>query len=241
MVISQTTTRNGIIQMLEDYTDTQDVSSYTTNTKLRDINLAFDDYQNIVKKVAGTWQADDTNHTKYPNATFNLTSGQKDYTFTEDEQGNQIQDIFRVEVKTSTGTWKVLKYVDEMDYTRAISTIDSETGEPEEYYLTANGIFLVTAPNYTQADGIRMFFTRSPNYFTTSDVAAETKEPGIPNGHHRYLAIKPAFWFWMPKDITRATVFQNEILKIEKEIEDEYSERPRNQRVALQIKQQNNR
>lgn len=86
-----------------------------------------------------------------------------------------------------------------------------------------------------------MFFTRSPNYFTTSDVAAETKEPGIPNGHHRYLAIKPAFWFWMPKDITRATVFQNEILKIEKEIEDEYSERPRNQRVALQIKQQNNR
>jgi hypothetical protein len=241
MVISNTTTRGGIMQMLEDLTNTQNVSSYSTDIKLRDINLAFDDYQNMVKRIAGTWQADDTNHTKYPNATFALTSGQKDYTFTEDEQGNQIQDIYRVEVMKSDGSWKVLKYVDEMNYTKAISEIDTETGEPDEYYLTANGVFLVTAPNYTQAGGIRMFFTRSPSYFTTTDVTNETKEPGIPNAHHRYLALKPAFWYWLPKDSTRASIFQNEILKVEKEIEDEFSERPRNQRNAFTVKQVSNR
>lgn len=238
MVFSNTTDRNGIVQMLEDLTETQNVSSYSTAIKTRDINLAFDDYQNLVKRTAGSWQADDTNHTKYPNMTFALTSGQKDYTFTEDEQGNQIQDIYRVEAKMADGSWKVLKYVNEMDYTRAISSIDSETGEPNEYYLTANGVFLVTAPNYTQADGIRMFFTRSPDYFLDSDT---TKTPGIPNGHHRYLALKPAFWYWLPKDSTRATLFQNEIFKIEKEIMEEYSERPRNERRALVANRNNTR
>lgn len=227
----------GIVQLLEDWTSTQGSAStnYPLAKKTRDINLAFDDYQNMVKRVAGTWQADDTNHTKYPNMTFELTSGQKDYTFTEDEQGNQVQDIYRVEVKRADGSWKVLKYVNEMDKEEAISTIDTQTGEPEEYYLTANGVFLITASNYTQANGIRMFFTRSPNYFLTSDT---TKEPGIPNGHHRYLALKPAYWFWMPKDSTKAQVYANEIAKMETEIAEEYAQRTRMSKHRVLAKQE---
>ena len=64
MVFSDTTNRTGIMQSLEDLTGTQDVSSYSTEVKTKSINLAMDDYQNIVKEVAGTWQADDSNHTK---------------------------------------------------------------------------------------------------------------------------------------------------------------------------------
>jgi hypothetical protein len=230
MVINDTTDRTGIVQALEDATGTQSVSSYSSAIKIRDINLAFDDYQNMVKRTAGSWQADDTRHTKYPNMTFDLTALQKDYTFTEDEQGNQIQDIYRVECKDVNGNWKVLKYVNEMTYHQAISQIDTETGIPEEYYLTANGVFLVTAPNYTQVDGIRMFFTRSPNYFTTSDT---TQEPGIPNGHHKYLYLKPAYWYWMPKDTARANSFLQEVLRIEGEIKGEYADRMRDEDKVL--------
>lgn len=95
MVYSNTTDRTGIIELLEDLTSTQSAttSSYPLKTKTRDINLAFDDYQNIVKNASGTWQMDDSNHTKYPNVKFNLVSGQQDYSFTVDEQGNQVQDI----------------------------------------------------------------------------------------------------------------------------------------------------
>lgn len=230
MVINDTTNRTGIVQALEDATNTQDVSSYTSAIKIRDINLAFDDYQNMVKRTSGSWQADDTRHTKYPNMTFDLIASQKDYTFTEDEQGNQIQDIYRVECKDSNGNWKVLKYVNEMNYTDAISQIDTETGVPDEYYLTANGVFLVTAPNYTQANGIRMFFTRSPNYFTT---AHTTEEPGIPNGHHKYLFLKPAYWYWMPKDSARASLFLNELNKIEDEIKGDFAGRMRDEQLYL--------
>lgn len=222
-----------IIELLGEYTSTH--GSATTNypiaKKTRDINNAFDDYQNVVKRVAGSWQADDTNHTKYPNLTFDLTSGQKDYTFTQDEQGNQIQDIYRVEIKDANGRWKVLKYVDEMNYQEAISQIDTESGTPEEYYLTANGVFLVTAPNYTQANGIRMFFTRSPDYFTVSNT---TKEPGIPNGHHRYLPTKAAYWFWMPKDTAKANTYLQESLRIEESIKHEYADRKRDETFIVQ-------
>lgn len=230
MVISDTTNRTGIVQLLEDLTGTQNVSSYSTAVKIRDINLAFDDYQNLVKKVAGTWQADDSNHTKYPNMKFNLVSGQTDYSFTEDEQGNQVQDIYRVECLDRNGKWYLLNPVDEMTFSEAIGAIEAESGTPTEYWKTANGIFLKIKSDYDQTDGIRMFFTRSPSYFTTSDT---TKEPGITNGHHRYLALKPAFWYWLPKDTARANIFFAEIQKVEKEIEGDISNRAKDEQQVM--------
>lgn len=231
MVFSDTTNRTGILQFHEDDTSTQDVSSYSTAVKTARINAAFDDYQKLVVRVAGTWQADDTTHTKYPNMKFDLISGQFDYTFTEDEQGNQIQDIYRVECKGPDGKWKVLKYTNEMDETTAISEVDTLTGTPDEYYLTANGVFLVVAPNYTQVDGIRMFFTRSPNYFVPTDTI---KEPGIPNGHERYLIAKADYWYWLPKDTTRAQIFWNEVVKLENDIKKDFGNRMKDEVVFLQ-------
>jgi hypothetical protein len=232
MIISKVSDRTGIIQSLEDLTGTQNVSSYSTAVKLKDINLAFDDYSNLVKQVSSTWQADDSSHTKYPNMYFNLVSGQGDYSFTEDEQGNQVQDIYRVECMMPNGTWKLLTPVDEMAGA-SITEIEAQSGTPTEYWKTANGIFLKVKPNYSQTNGIRMFFTRSPNYFTAADVTAETKEPGIPNGHHKYLFWKPAFWYWLPKDTARAQICKQEVDKIEAEIMEDISNRNRDEKVGF--------
>lgn len=230
MIFSDTTNRTGIIQSLEDLTSTQDVSSYSTAVKTKDINLAFDDYQNLVKQVSGTWQADDSNHTKYPNMYFNLVSGQQDYSFTVDEQGNQVQDIYRVECMDANGKWRLLNAIDEMREVVAISEIDTQSGTPIEYWKTANGIFLKVKPNYSQTNGIRMFFTRSPNYFLSTDT---TKSPGIPNGHHKYLFWKPAFWYWLSKDTQRASICKQEVDKIEAEIREDISNRNRDERVRF--------
>lgn len=238
MQYRNTTDRTGIVDLLEDLTDSQSttISNYTIEVKTRDINLAFDDYQNFVKSVAGTWQADDSNHTKYPNMTFDLTSGQKDYTFTNDEQGNQVQDIYRVEMKQPDGvTWKVLAYINEMDQDEAISSIEASSGTPTEWYVTANGIFLKNPPNYDATNGIRMFFTRSPSYFTDADT---TKEPGIPNGHHKYLAWKPAYWYWLPKDTATANAYLSEVLRIEESIKNEYAQRIRAQKNRMSVRQE---
>ncbi len=232
MIYSDVTNRVGIVQVLEDLTSTQSAStsSYPLATKTRDINMAFDDYQTIVTEASGTWQLDDSNHTKYPNMKFNLVSGQQDYNFTEDEQGNQVQDIYRVECKDANGVWQLLTAYDEQAETESLSARELLTGTPTRYYKTANGIFLDLTPNYDSTLGIRMFFTRSPNYFATSDT---TKEPGIPNAHHRYLAVKPAYWYWLPKDSQRASLYFAELQKIEKMISDSVSQRVRDERPRL--------
>lgn len=240
MIYSDTVNRTGIIQVLEDLTSTQSAtsSSYPLATKTRDINMAFDDYQTIVTEASGTWQLDDSNHTKYPNMKFDLVSGQQDYSFTEDEQGNQVQDIYRVECKDANGVWQLLTPYDEQSETTSLSARELESGTPTRYYKTANGIFLDLTPNYSSSLGIRMFFTRSPSYFTTSDT---TKEPGIPNAHHRYLAVKPAYWYWLPKDSQRASLFFAELQKIEDSIRNGVSQRNRDEKVRMVAKVENTR
>ncbi len=240
MIYSDTTNRTGIVQVLEDLTSTQSAStsSYPLATKTRDINMAFDDYQTIVTEASGTWQLDDSNHIKYPNMKFNLVSGQQDYSFTEDEQGNQVQDIYRVECKDANGVWQLLTAYDEQAETESLSARELLTGTPTRYYKTANGIFLDVTPNYDSTLGIRMFFTRSPNYFTTADT---TKKPGIPNAHHRYLAVKPAYWYWLPKDSQRASLYFAELQKIEKMISDSVSQRVRDERPRLMANVENSR
>lgn len=232
--------RTGLIQGLEDLTSTQSASSssYPLATKTRDINLAFDDYQTIVTEASGTWQLDDSNHTKYPNMKFDLVSGQQDYSFTEDEQGNQVQDIYRVECKDANGKWQLLLPYDEQSETESLSARELLSGTPTRYYKTANGIFLDLTPNYSSTLGIRMFFTRSPNYFLTSDT---TKEAGIPNAHHRYLIVKPAYWYWLPKDTQRASLFFAELEKIEKMISNSVSQRVRDERPRMKANIENNK
>lgn len=244
MVINDTTTRTGIVQVLEDLTSTQSAStsSYPLATKIRDINMAFDDYQTIVTEASGTWQLDDSNHTKYPNMKFDVIAGQQDYSFTEDEQGNQVQDIYRVECKDANGVWQLLKAYDEQSEAESMSARELLSGTPTRYYKTANGIFLDVTPSYNSTLGIRMFFTRSPNYFTIAGgTTVSPTSPGIPNAHHRYLAVKPAYWYWLPKDSQRASLYFAELQKIEKMISDSVSQRVRDERPRLMANVENSR
>ena len=232
MVYSDTTNRTGIIQLLEDLTSTQSAtsSSYPLATKTRDINLAFAEYMQLVIQSSGTWQMDDSNHTKYPNAKFNLVSGQQDYSFTEDEQGNKIEDIYRVECKDPSGVWTLLTPYNEMDEETALSQQETQSGTPTRYYKTANGIFLDRTPNYNSTLGIRMYFTRTPDYFLSTDT---TKEAGIPDAHHRYLALRPAYWYWLPKDSQRASLYGAEITKLEQSIGKYVSNRNRDEKRMI--------
>lgn len=232
MIFSNTTTREGIVQLLEDYTSTQSAStsSYPLATKTRDINLAFADFNMIATAASGTWQADDSNHTKYPNMKFDLVSGQQDYSFTEDEQGNQVLDIYRVEIKDPAGNWVLLTAYDENQEKTALGAQETVSGTPRRYYKTANGIFLDSTPNYNSTLGIRMWFGRTPDYFLSTDT---TKEPGIPQMFHRYLAIKPAYWYWAPKDSQRATIYFNDMVKMEESITLYYNKRKKDEKTRL--------
>lgn len=219
------------IDLLARLTNTQNTStsSYTTAQKTLDINNALNRYMMLAISAEGKWQVDDSNQTDYPIVFGDVVSGQQDYSFTTDEQGNQILDIYKVRIKDSAGNWHTLKQRDLMGLDDSPLNSTS-TGTPTQYDLTANGIFLTDIPNYNSTDGLEIYVSRTPSYFLTSDT---TKKAGIPWTHHEYLAIRPAYYYSLTKGLPQTKNLGEEMLRMEQIIEKYYSDRNKDDRLRL--------
>lgn len=219
------------LDLLARLTNTQNTStsSYTTTAKTVDINNALNRYMMLAISAEGKWQVDDSNQTDYPVVYGDIVSGQQDYSFTTDETGNQILDIYKVRIKDSAGNWKTLTQ-------RDIQSLDDEplnttqTGVASQYDLTANGIFLNVVPDYNSTDGLEIYVNRTPTYFLTSDT---TKKAGIPWTHHEYLAIRPAYYYCLQKGLPQARDLGVEVQRMEQDIEKYYSDRNKDDKLRL--------
>lgn len=230
-----------ILDLIQRNTNTQNTttSSYTLAAKTVDVNNALNNYFIKANQYAGNWRpVDDTNQTDYPIVYADIVSGQQDYSFTVDEQGNQILDIYNIRIKNAnTGEWTTLKQIDQSSITDAqLSTLNS--GIPTEYYLTANGIFLVQKPNFSLTDGLEISINRTSTYFLTSDT---TKKAGIPWVHHEYLALRPSYFYCLQKGLPQANNYKITLDEMERDIEKYYSNRNRAVKRGLRVVQQNNR
>lgn len=240
------TTRKGIVQIYEK--EIGATFGYISGNEERlkdftaDCNLAIDDYIAIAIKGSGTWQVDDTNHQNYPIITTNLVSGQRDYTFLVDENGNSILDIYKVVVKDSTGIYKELSTVDQQSADSSDLNVDSfidgqnKTGVPTRYDKTANGIFLDLIPNYDSENGLKVFINREGSYFTYSDTI---KKPGFPGLHHKYFALKPALDYARRNNLTSLPRIENDVAILERKIEDYFSERVKDERRGISVNIEN--
>jgi hypothetical protein len=229
MQFSDSTNRTGIIELIEDNTGTQSAttSSYTLKTKTRDVNNAYANYFLIGGQTDGRWQLDDTNHTKYPIITTALTTNQQDYTFTVDEQSNQILDIYRVEILDPTGLGIELTPIDQFDIQgQALTEFMKNAATPLFYDKTANGIILYPKPNYTNAAGLKIYYNRTPSYFVSTDT---TKTPGIPDIFHEYLALRPSYQYCLRKGLPQTVSLRNDMVTMEDAIKEYYSNRSKDE------------
>lgn len=243
MQFSDTTNKTGLIELLEDLTDTNSASSssYSLAKKTRDINSAFAQFKMLADRASGTWENDDTNQTDYPIVKLNLVSGQRDYPFTVDGSStpNQILDVYRVECAVnSSGLLQELYPFDQSEETSSLAYLASTTGIPYRYDKLANSIWLDQVPNFsstasTTSGGIWLYVNRTPVYFTTADT---TKKPGIPDMFHEYLAYRPAYLYCASKGLASAGGYLNFLLKMEKDIGTYFSSRNRDEHKKMTMK-----
>jgi len=234
---SDTTYRKGLVQIFEKeiLANYGDVSGNTDKLKdfTADANTALDRYMEIALKSSGKWQFDDSNHTDYPFIYTNLVSGQRDYTFTTDESGNLILDIYKVMVADNTGIYREILPVDQQELNNPQLNVDSfidgqnSSGTPTRYDKTANGIFLDVIPNYNYTNGLKVFINREGSYFTYTDT---TKMAGVAGTHHRYFAIKPAYDYARRHSLSNVQSLFNEVTMLEREIGEYYARRDRDKR-----------
>lgn len=180
-----------------------------------EVNLAWDDYVYAALKASGMWQWDDSNFTDYPVIKTNLVDGQRDYTFTTDEGGNLILDIYKVLALPSASATLYDEIYPVDTQTRPNDDIAKEVateGTPFCYDKTANGIFLDPIPSYNATNGLKVYINREPSYFTSTDT---TKKPGCPGIHHRYFALKPALSYARQNNLATYNKIREEVVSFE--------------------------
>lgn len=210
MDFSNILTKNGLIQVLGRMTNAQNATtaSYPLLDMTVDINQALGDYSMLAISAEGRWQFDDTNQLDYPIIYADIVAGEQDYVFLQDQRGNQILDIYKINLKTPTGVWTTITQRDILDQEDRNKEDLTTTGIPTQFDLIANGIFLTVIPNYSMSQGIEVFINRTPSYFVSTDT---TKKAGIPYQHHRYLALKPAYNYCVAKGLPQASVYATEL------------------------------
>lgn len=228
MPFNNTTDKSGIIQQIEYWTGLGDgaISGDTTLLKIftAQVNGSFDRVLSRVLSYSDKIRWDDTNHTDLPSGTIAITSGQGNYTITQDDNGLEILNITDVRILTSASATEYTTLekmtIDDERALDALSPNPSNSGIPTHYLERGNTIFLYPKPNYTNSAGIKLFFEREASYFVYTDT---TKEPGIPRPFHailpRYVALD---WLVInkPANTTAITRLEADIAKREKELDD---------------------
>ena len=240
LAFNDTSTLKGIAQIYEQEIGVNqgDITGNTAKMKAftADVNLAWDDYVSIAIQSSGQWQFDDSNHTDYPIIQTNLVANQRDYTFTTDQQGNLILDIYKVLIADTNGVFTEITPVDvnqPKPKTRGsdgFSDGQNTTGTPKEYDKLGNGIFLDPIPNYSVTNGLKIYINREASYFTYTDT---TKKPGCPGIHHEYFALKPALKYALRHNHSNAQALQQRVTLYERDIKLYFSLRDKDTRKGI--------
>lgn len=180
MQYSNTTNKDGIIQLAEDYTDLGDGYISGNSTMLKKFtayaNEVSDDIWSVIWSSAGSWQWDDSNQASLPQATTDIVSGRAKYTIPPD-----ILTIKRVEVKNENGGWTKLKPFTREKTATSIGELETRLGCPTHYFVFNDTIQLYPIPSYDLVGGLKVFFDRAGVSFSPSDT---TKSPGIASPFH---------------------------------------------------------
>lgn len=244
MQFSDTTNQTGLIQECEFWTnlgiagisgDTNLLAQFTSR-----LNRAYERILPVIFTHDQNLRWDDTNHTTHPIGVTNLVSGQGDYTYTADTTGNSVLNITKILVyDTATDTtYRELKRAlpESPIYEYALSPDPTDVGVPTHYVERGSSFFLWPQPNYAATNGIKVFFERSPDYFTTADT---TQTPGIPEPFHGLLPLYASHdWITVhkPDNTALITRLEAQISKMEKDLHDFILKRfPRKQHLKAKV------
>lgn len=210
-----------------------DTTSYPAAALLRRVNMAYEDVVSKIIGMDGTWQFDDTNYSTLPIGTTTLVNAQKDYSFDA-----TFLNVERVEVLDVSGNWQLLRPIDKSQMGVAVSEFHKVDGLPMYYDKNGTSIFLYPAPatgSVTMASGLKVYFQRNADLFTSAQVTTGTKEPGFAI-NHVVLAYKAALPYAMTYKKDRVPGLIAEINRFEKEIMTHYGRREKDARKVMSMR-----
>jgi len=190
MVFSDVTNNLGIVEQARSMMRV-DSTQWPAYQVVNSCNNYLDTITGYAIGADRNFQWDDTNHTKLPVGTTNLTATQADYSFLTDEQGNSILNLTRIDILDPDGSYRELELIDQSNIDVALDAYKSTDGLPTQYDKIADNIIrLYPTPATSVSAGLKFYFQRSASYFDATDT---TKEPGVAPLLHRGFVIASAY------------------------------------------------
>jgi hypothetical protein len=192
MVYSNTTNKDGIIQMIEQTTGLGDAGVSGVTAQFAYFNNLINQWYRILAYFAWksdkNWVFDDSNQTTTNTATTTIVNNQSDYTMPSTSLA-----IKQVEVMQTNGKYYSLSFLHEESDILKNEKGQEEAGLPIYYRLVGNQVILHPKPSTAQVtatEGLRLTTDREVSAFAVTDT---TKEPGIPKQFHPVLYYGPCF------------------------------------------------
>lgn len=231
--------------------DIQTLARFLTNTdsiSFTDANLLIlenNSYERIVGKliketVGGDWPFGDDNYSSFPTYTQDLVDSQSDY---EIDALTLPLNILAVEILNVDGNFELMRPISLKEIHRrgiAQTEYHKTDGKPVQYEKRENIVVLYPAPDngvsVTLTAGLKIFFLRTADNFTSAQVATGTKVPGFPSPWHDILAYEPAYHYALSNGLSNVNFLKAELDRKEQELMDFVSSRNQDNRKIIRPK-----
>jgi len=199
----------------------------------RSINNGLDKVSALILRADNRWQFDDLNNVTLPIATTDLINNQQDYSFDD-----SFLEVVKVLVSDDSGNFRPIYNIDVHDQD-VYSYLENKTENvsiPYRYDVVGGSVMLDPRPNYNYTAGLKVYFKRKAEYFTTTDT---TKEPGFASQFHRILSLYAQLDYAVAKGLNKVEQIKREILEMEKAISAHYSRRLKDYKFRMIPKYRN--
>lgn len=189
-----------------------DTTSYPAATLLRRTNSNYERVVGIAISSNGQWEFDDTNFTDLPIGSASLVEGQKDYSF-----DTTFLDILGVSIMDVSGLWHVLKPLDRSQFPQDPAEFFKTSGMPLFYDKVGTSMMLYPTPTSTHvtlSSGLKAYFQRTANIFTSGEVTTGTKVFGFASPFHEVIPYMNAIPYCMAYKPDRVAFYQSVVDKI---------------------------
>lgn len=212
-----------------------DTNSYTAANLLIAMNASYERITGkiIAETAGGNWKYGDMNYTAFPTFSVTMTNGTQSYDMrdwlTAEDSGSTSANQFPLvilgaEVLDNNAIPHLLHRTSLQEiHGRGIEfdNYQSTNGLPNEYELRDNLIVLYPAPataSVTLTSGLILYYLRTADLFTSTEVTTGTKEPGFPAPWHDILAYEAAYTFAASKGLANANRLKSIVDQKEKEL-----------------------
>ena len=212
------------LNTLARYLSDTDSTSLTAAQLLIFINKAYERLTGKLITLTGNspWPFGDSNYTAFPTYTMNLVNSQAEYQI---DSLTTPLTIMAVEILDDNGNYYpirplTLRQIREDGFSQ--TEVYETDGAPIYYEKRENIIVLYPAPdngvNVTLTNGLKIFFLRTSDNYTSAQVTTGTKEPGFPSPWHDILAYSAALLYCLNYKKDRVGFLMTERDKREKEL-----------------------